>query len=149
MNISDFLAKAFGVTERLEAITAKLEADHSAAITAKETEIADLRSQLEAAPKPEAITDLQSKVSALETEKKDLEAKVANLPAAVNDKAAEIVAANGHAPVNTATSAVADDSKTKIQALEAKIKAETDPFKRTALFKEHKAEIAKARALFS
>jgi chromosome segregation ATPase len=135
------LAKFTGVAERLEQSIAENKQSASV-IEAKDTEIASLKSQLESAPKLEAITELSDKVTALEAEKVTLKAEVASLPQQVNTKAAEIVAANGHAPVPTAG---INDSKPRIESIMEEIRAETNPIKRTQLYDKHKEEIKKAR----
>lgn len=140
-SFQSLFAKFSGIADRLDASVAENK-QSQVELEAKDAEILNLKSQLEAAPKPEAITELSDKITALEAEKVTLEAKVASLPEQINAQAAQIVAANGHAPVPTAG---INDSKPKLEALEAKIKAETNPLKRTQIFREHKAEIAKAR----
>lgn len=143
MNISDFLAKAFGVADRLEAATAKIEANHSAEIEAKDAEIASLKAQLSSAPKPEDIMARDSEITALTTERDQLKAKVDGLPKEINQKAAAVVAAAGHEQVNTEGNPA---NAASIEAIEAEISAEKNPHKRRELFMKHKAAIAAHKA---
>lgn len=137
MNLAEFLLKITGQADRIAESETKLSgiADQLTAalstVEAKDAEIAKLKADLELAPKPEAITELEGKVAALSTENATLEAEVAALPEKINAEAARIAASNGHAPVTTATVPDAKSKELSLADFNALSHSERNKFIRT------------------
>jgi phage shock protein A len=118
MNLAEFLLKITGQADRIAESEQKLSgiADQLtsalATVEAKDSEISNLKTQLEAAPKAELITELEGKVTALTGELTAAQAEVAALPEKINAEAARLIAANGHQQVNTVTGSDSSNQKT-------------------------------------
>lgn len=106
MNLQEALANISGVTARLEALTLAANTA-SEQLTISQARVVELEGLLAAAPKPEAITELQGQIAALttraETAEKALSDEQEAFPVKLNAEVARVIAANGHEVVSTVT----------------------------------------------
>jgi len=126
MSISDFLAKITGQADRLEAAISTLEADHKAAIAAKDQEIADLNALLNKAPSAEALVAKDTEIAELTRRVEAAEAAAA--PEKINSEVARIVAAQGHSPVETVVAGKTEGKTMSLAAFKALNHAERKEF---------------------
>jgi hypothetical protein len=130
---SNILAKLGGFDGKFDALSAQISelkqsnGTATAELEAKVSEIADLKAQLNAAPKPEDLKAAADKVT-------ELQSIVEGEPQRTNAALAAELAKFGHAPVKPGTQPAGDSFSAQLEAIK-------DPTERDRFFKANRAAI--------
>lgn len=138
MNITEYLEKIFGNTEKTNTLLAEVKVARDE-VTSLQSKLADAEAKVK--ERELTIMELEDKVAKSAERVTTLEAEVAALPEKIDKRATEI-ATEKLASAGAPAAAVAGDVADIGSVIESYMK-EKDPVKRAVIYQQHRAEIEK------